>query len=219
MRRERAFTLLEIMVAVAIMALISVMLWYSIAQTFKTIDIVQAPQDTFHQARQITSRVPNELAAAYLPFNLSPTANVKYEFVGEDEGDTDRIRFDTLAHTRLYRDVNESDQAEVEYYCEPDSNEGGTYRLFRRLDAVIDDRPDEGGHTLLMAEGVKEFQLSYYDPNRDEWVEDWDTNRTDQSNRLPYAVRLKVTLLDPDGFDRTYFTSTVIRLAKRQEQR
>ena len=84
---------------------------------------------------------------------------------------------------------------------------------------VIDDRPDEGGVTLLMADDVKEFQLTYYDAQRDEWTDEWDTTRTDQSNRLPYAVRLKLTLVDPDGFDRTWFTASVIRLAKPQEQR
>jgi general secretion pathway protein J len=216
-RSQRAFTLLEVMVAVAVFAMISAMVWMSITQTFKTIDIVQAPQDTYRQARQITSRVPAELAGAYLPFNLSPTANVKYEFVGEDEGDTDRVRFDSIVHTKLYADANESDQSEIEYYCE--SNQKGTYNLYRREDAVLDDRPDEGGVTLLMAEDVKEFELSYYDAQRDEWVEEWDTTRTDQSNRLPYAVRLKLTLLDSDGIDRTWVTATTIRLAKPQEQR
>jgi prepilin-type N-terminal cleavage/methylation domain-containing protein len=63
MRRERAFTLLEVMVAVAVFAMISALVWVSISQTFKTIDIVQAPQDTYRQARQVTSRVPAELAA------------------------------------------------------------------------------------------------------------------------------------------------------------
>jgi len=221
MRRARksGFTLLEVLVAVAVFAMISAMVWYSIAQTFRTIEIVQAPGDTLRQARQVTSRVPGELSAAYLPFNVSPTANVKFEFVGEDEGDTDRVRFPSLAHTKLYADANESDQSEIEYFCEPNPNKGGTYRLFRREDAVLDDRPDEGGITLLMAEDVKEFQLTYYDPQRDEWTDEWDTTRTEQSNRLPYAFRLKLTLVDSDGFDRTWFTAAMIRLAKPQEQR
>ena len=217
--KKSGFTLLEVLVAVAVFAMISAMVWYSIAQTFRTIEIVQAPGDMLRQARQVTSRVPAELSAAFLPFNASPTANVKFEFVGEDEGDTDRVRFASLAHTKLYADANESDQSEIEYFCEADSKKGGTYRLFRREDTVIDDRADEGGVTLLMAEDVKEFQLSYYDPQRDEWIEEWDTTRTDQSNRLPYAVRLKLTLIDPDGFERTWFTASTIRLAKPQEQR
>ena len=217
--RRTGFTLIEVMVAVSVLALITVMVWYSINQTFLTMDIVRADADTVRQARQVTSRVPHELSAAYLPFNLSPTANVKYEFVGNDEGDTDRVRFDSLAHTKLYQDVNESDQSEIEYFLENNPKKSGTYRLFRREDPVIDDRPDEGGVTMLLAEDVKEFQLSYYDPNRDEWVDDWDTTRTDQSNRLPYAIRLKLTLVDSDGIDRTWITSSLVRLAKPQEQR
>ena len=218
MRRQGGFTLLEVMVAIAVFAMISALVWMSINQTFNTIDIVQAPQDTYRQARQITSRVPAEIASAYLPFNLSPTANVKYEFVASDEGDTDRVRFDSIAHTKLYADANESDQSEIEYYCESNA-QNATYNLYRREDPVVDDRPDEGGTVHLLAEDVKEFELTYYDAQRDEWVEEWDTTRTDQSNRLPYAVRLKLTLLDPDGLERTWVTATTIRLAKPQEQR
>ena len=218
-RRHSGFTLLEVLVAVAIMAMITAMVWYSINQTFLAMDIVRADADTVRQARQVTSRVPHELAAAFLPANLSPTAAVKYEFVAEDEGDTDRVRFVTIAHTKLYQDVNESDQSEVEYFCESNPRKTGTFRLFRREDNVVDDRPDEGGVTLMLAEDVKEFELSYYDANRDQWIEDWDTTRTDQSNRLPYAIRLKLTLVDPDGLDRTFVTSSILRMAKTQEQR
>lgn len=218
-RTRAGFTLLEVLVAVAVLAMITAMVWYSINQTFLAMDIVRADADTIRQARQVSSRVPHELSAAFLPMNLSPTSNVKYEFVAEDEGDTDRVRFATIAHTKLYQDVNESDQSEVEYFCETNPKKSGTYRLFRREDPVIDDRPDEGGVTLLVAEDVKEFELSYYDSNRDEWIDDWDTTRTDQSNRLPYAMRLTLTLVDPDGFDRTFVTSSIIRMAKTQEQR
>jgi general secretion pathway protein J len=218
-RKTAGFTLLEVLVAVAIFAMIASMVWYSIAQTFRTIEIVQAPADTLRQARQVTSRVPADLAAAYLPFNLSATATVKYEFVADDEGSTDRVRFGALSHTKLYKDANESEQSEIEYFCESDPKKGGTYRLFRREDVVMDDRPDEGGVTHLVAEGVKEFELTYYDPQRDEWVDEWDTTRTEQSNRLPYAMRLKLTLVDQDDMERTWVTSATIRLAKPQEQR
>lgn len=218
-RTRRGFTLLEVMVAVAILAMITAMVWYSISQTFRTIDIVRSDADTVRQARQVTSRVPHEIAAAFLPLNVSPTSNAKYEFVAEDGGDTDRVRFASLAHTKLYQDVNESDQSEIEYFCESNPRKSGTYRLFRREDPVIDDRPDEGGVTLLLAEDVKEFNLTYYDPLRDQWVDDWDSTRTEHSNRLPYAVRLRLTLVDPDGFDRTFVTSSIIRMAKTQEQR
>ena len=218
-RRAAGFTLLEVLIAIAIFAMIGAMVWYSIAQTFRTIENVRADSDTMRQARQVTSRVPHEISLAYLPFNLSPTAAVKWEFVAEDEGDTDRVRFDALAHTKLYQDANESDQAEIEYYCESDPKRSGTYKLYRREDAVVDDRPEEGGTPFVMAEGVKEFQLEYYDPQRDEWVDAWDTTRTDHSNRLPYAVRMTLTLVDSDELDRTWVAATTIRMSKPQEQR
>lgn len=219
LRPETGFTLLEVLIAIAVLAMISALVWYSFYQTFKTIDIVRADADMLRQARQVTSRVPNELAAAFLPLIQSPTANVKYEFVAEDETNGDRVRFDTLSHARLYRDVNESDQSEIEYFVEDDPRHQGLYRLMRREDPVIDDRPEEGGATLIMAEKVKAFELSWFDQQKDQWVDDWDSKSVEHSNRIPYAMRLKLTLVDTDGFDRTWVTSTTLRLAKAMEQR
>ena len=219
MAGEAAFTLLEVLIAVAIMAMISALLWYSFHQTFQTIDMVRADADMLRQARQVTSRVPNELASAFLPTIVSLTSNVKYEFVGEDDGETDRVRFVSMSHTKLYQDANESDQSEVEYYTEDDPRHAGLNRIVRREDSVIDDEPDEGGSTVIIAEKVKSFELEYYDANKDSWTGDWDTTRVEHNARLPYAVRMRLTLVDSDGMDRTWVTATTVRLAKVTEQR
>ena len=71
-RREAGFTLLEILIAIAVLAMISAMVWYSFAQTFRAIDMVRADSDLFRQARQVTSRIPQEMTSAYLPNVLSP---------------------------------------------------------------------------------------------------------------------------------------------------
>ncbi len=207
------------MIATAVFAMITGMLWYSFAQTFKSIDRVREDSDMYRQARQVTSRVPGELSGAFLPTITSPTSNVKYEFVAEDSNDTDRVRFLTIAHTKLYRDVNESDLAEVEYFTETDTQHPGLYRILRRVDAVPDDRPEEGGSTYVIAEGVKEFNLSFYDANKDAWVDYWDTTKIEHNARLPYAVRLTLTLVDSDKQDRTWATAGMIRLAKPSDPR
>ncbi len=219
-RDERGFTLLEVLVAVAILAMISALVWYTFAQVFRTIDIVRADSDLLRMARQVTSRVPGELADAYLPVNLtSPTSTAKYEFVAEDRGDQDKIRFQAFAHTKFYQDANESDESELEYFTEADPKHAGLYRLMRREDPTLDDRPDDGGSTLVIADRLKVFSLQYFDPNRDQWFDSWDTNRTDTANRLPYAVRLKVVFVDSDKREREFVTATTIRLAKPQETR
>lgn len=217
--RRAGFTLIEVMIATAVMAMISGMLWYSFAQTFKAIDRVQADSDMYRQARQVTSRVPGELAGAFLPTIPSPTSNVKYEFIAEDDGDTDRVRFLTIAHTKLYRDANESDQAEIEYFTETDPKHAGLHRIMRRADAVPDDRPEEGGSTFVIAEGVKAFNLSFYDANKDAWVDYWDTTKIEHNARLPYSMRLTLTLVDSSGEDRTWVTAGMIHLAKPSDPR
>lgn len=221
--REAGFTLLEVMIAIAILALMMTMIWYSFAQVFRTIDVVRADSDLLRQVRQVTSRIPDELSESYLPDNnfSSPSVTVKYEFVGTDNGELDRVRFLAFAHTKFYEDANESDECELEYWTESDRNpkNQGLYKLMRREDTTPDDRPDEGGTTLVIADRVKSFNLQYYDPNRDQWYDEWDTTRADNANRLPYAVRMKVVFVDSDKQDREFVTATTIRLAKPQEPR
>ena len=219
-RTEKGFTLLEILIAVAILALISMLIWYTFSQVFKTIDIVRADSDLMRTVRQVTSRVPGEMSSAYLPVNLtSPTSTVKYEFVAEDRGDLDRVRFQAFAHSKFYEDANESDEAELEYYTESDTKHPGLYRLMRREDPTLDDRPEEGGATLVVADRLKVFNLEYYDKNRDQWYDSWDTSRTDNANRLPSAMRMKVVFVDSDKREREYITAAVLRLANPQETR
>ena len=126
MRGRRGFTLIEVLVAVAVLALIMTLVWYAFAQTFRAIDIVRADSDMLRQARQVTTRVPYDLSMAFLPTSFAPTANAKYEFVGEDHGETDRVHFDALSHTKFYKDANESESAEVEYFLESQSKPGRT---------------------------------------------------------------------------------------------
>ena len=114
---------------------------------------------------------------------------------------------------------------ERQYYTESQTskpcpkNKSGCYRLMRREASVIDDRPEEGGTPMVIAENVRKFELSYYDQQKDQWLDNWDTNKTNQAQRLPYAVRLKLTMMDSDGIERTWATATILRLAKPSDQR
>ena len=113
---------------------------------------------------------------------------------------------------------------EVEYYLESQTkpgpkNIGGLYRLMRREKSVIDNDPAHGGQSLVIAENVRKLVFAYYDPTKDDWKGSWDTTDSSTQNQLPYAVRMKITMVDSDGQDHTWAVATIVRLAKAQDPR
>jgi general secretion pathway protein J len=199
-------TLIELMIAIAILAMISTMIWTSFSETTRTKTNIEAKQDRGHEIRLAMSRMARELAEAYLTKNFSTgdqlVTTPRSLFVSEDRPPYDRVDFIAFSHHRLYRDANESDQAELSYFVAPDRADRSIENLVRRESRRLDEDPRHGGEVLIMVEDVAEFDLSFMDPTTQEWVEYWDTTSLDgQPDRLPAFA--KVVLVTNEGDHRT----------------
>lgn len=214
---RRGVTLVEIMVATAILSVVAGMIWVSFDQGSRAINAVEASQDRYHEAHVALSIISRDLASAFLSKHVNmehPAA--EYLFVGEDRSPIDRLDFVTFSHTRRTRDVHESDQAEIGYYGAPDQTDARVMNLIRRVDTIIDDEPLRGGKRLILARNVVGFELSYYDRQQDQWVEVWDTTQATSGypDQLPDQVRILLTLKDERGEDLAFATQTPIHLHK-----
>ena len=131
-------------------------------------------------------------------------------FIGERE----KLTFTTFAHQRLYTDVKESDQAVVEYFVENSSERGARQRqdLKRRVNPNVGERMDRGGTTDVLFEGVKGVEFAYWDSDKKEWDDEWDTRRTEKKDLLPTRVRITVIALDEAGKEARYTTQARIVL-------
>jgi general secretion pathway protein J len=210
--RHRGFTLVEVMIAIAITAAMGAMVASAFAGIDKAASLVREQADQAAAARVALSRMAREVSMAYLSENYDrerfrdrPTL-----FVGRE----DELLFTTLAHERLVTDAKESDQAVVEYTVDSDPDARGGRALFRREKARIDDEADRGGRRDLVATGVSELRLQYWDPKRKEWVREWSTRSTEHMNELPTRVRLELAVAVPRGEPARYVTEA--RIAIRQ---
>ena len=61
---------------------------------------------------------------------------------------------------------------------------------------------------MVLSEDVKKIKFEYYDDQRHEWVEEWDTLR--ERDRLPERVRITITSTDEAGKDINYSTESRI---------
>ena len=192
------FTLVEVLLAVGILALISVSIFQSMSLSIQAKKNVTALNERYHEGRQVMRRITRELRMAFL--RAQPPEEMTEEspaVITRMEGEENEIYFPTTAHIRTRAEGKESDQSEIHYFLKP-PDYNTPYRsptLFRRESRRVDHRPDRGGQTWPVIDGVKKFTLEYWDDQKeigdDAWQRSWDS---DDNQLLPSRIRITLEL-------------------------
>lgn len=211
-RAGRAFTLIEVMVAIAVLSMVSISIWAATSQTARTRDVVSESHEMHHQIRIAFELFTRDISSAFLSLHraqLEPTHDTI--FLGRDHGSDDRVDFAAFTHQRRYFDVNESDQCEIAYFLADDPDISGQMNLVRRESPILDLEPLEGGQYLVLVEDVAELDIQYFDMAMNEWQDEWDTTEvTGSVAMLPHQVRIRLVIFDAQGDKVTYGTQVAI---------
>ncbi|MEQ1501484.1 MAG: type II secretion system protein GspJ [Myxococcota bacterium] len=200
-RARRGMTLVEVIVALAILLIMSALIFESLQNSITFHNILGARDETVRTARAAISKITRDLQLAYLTPNRTALGSYQTVFVGYDD-DPAKLYFATLNHQRLYLDSRECDQAEVTVWAEQAPKEHGNgYILYHRESPRIDQYPDEQGVIWPLAYNVRTFSLRYLDQVSGEWRTTWDTRSGDTPYRLPRAVEIGLVLIAPDPED------------------
>ena len=194
----RGFTLIELLIAVAVLAMISTLLYGAFDGLERTKEGVTRIADRYHQGRSALQRIAYELGGAYLSAHAPPDLNLvatRTAFVGTRETPAARVDFNSFSNRRFDKDAKESDQAEISYFGSPNPDGSGEMDLARRISPRLDLEPERGGRVEVLATDLDLFDLSYLDAATGQWVEKWDsTQALGQHNRLPLQVRVLLVL-------------------------
>ena len=210
--RARGFTLVEVLIAVGITAAMAVMTIDSLSEIDHASEVARGQDERYAAARTALSRLSREVEMAFLSDNYDTKRfrDPLTLFVGRE----DELLFTTFAHVRLYRDAKESDQSIVEYRLDSDPGHSGEKALFRREKPRLDDEPDRGGRSDLVADRITSFRLQYWDPKRKEWAREWTTRSVEHARELPPRVRFEVEMTMADGRTQKFVTEARIELRK-----
>ena len=214
---RRGFTLLEIIVAVAITAAIGATIAAAFTSGFRAKELVEAEAEQYRGLRTSLDRMVREIGAAfvsdrydvrrYRDQNDRPT-----NFIGSRE----KLIFTSLAHQRLYADAKESDQMVVEYSVKSSTKKGAHSQqdLMRRENPNLygEDKMERGGVEDVLLEDVKRVEFSYWDSDQKDWVNDWDTRKLEKKSILPSRVRITLVRTDESGHEQRYTTEARIML-------
>ncbi len=212
---RRGFTLMEVMIAVAITAFMGVLIASSFNSTFKSKELIEAEAERYRMLRSALNRMSREIGAAFVSdrFDLTRYRD-SHDRPTNFIGDRERLLFTSLAHERLYTDAKESDQMVVEYSVKTSTerNARGRRDLIRRENPILDERMDRGGSEDVLFEDIQKLELAYWDSDKKDWVSEWDTRRTERKSYLPTRVRVTLIAKDENGKEVRYSTQTRVVL-------
>jgi len=195
---RRGFTLLELLVAISILAMVSALIYSAFAGMQRSKQGLERIQERYREGRIALHRITRELQSAYLSAHVpnDPTLIVQSTaFIGKRGTPADRVDFNAFANLRKDRDAHESDQAEISYFGSPNPDGSGRIDLVRRISTRLDMKPDRGGRVEVLATDIDLFDVEYLDPTTDRFVDTWDsTSATAQLGRLPLQVRITLVL-------------------------
>jgi general secretion pathway protein J len=217
-RADSGFSLIEVMLALAILGFITSILWGSFTQTANIRKLTEAKQERSHAARIALMRMSRELEMAFLSDSENPSLQERRTmFVSSTSRGVDELRFSWFGRQRLRNDTAESDSSVVMYYAEPDPDDPSILNLMRRetrrLEAL--DPRNIPGEAYILCPNIQEVKFSFYDFKKPEWREDWTTMGADGFQYLPTHVRITLTIIDEKGQPQIYTSAARIMMSER----
>lgn len=207
--RQSGMTLLEVLVAVAILMVIGASLAQSAWLLTRGVRSIDERHEIYHQGKVAMMKLRQDLEMAFIVAAKSNNDSIQTGLIGEDEGMEDSLSFTTLAGRRMYAGVAAADQREVGYsleeLAEPEDRvrPRGAYpstakQLMRRESFTLDKDFTKGGDSSVLVEGVVAMNLEYWDAEAREWVGSWSTKDSRYTNKLPRAVRIELRFPHPN---------------------
>ena len=219
---QAGFTLIEIMLALALLAFVTSLLWGTFAQTARVKKRIEQMQDRTHTVRVALMRMSREVEMAFV--SNSEAVGVQDRrtmFSGTAHSDFDELRFSWFGHQRLRADAAEGDTALVHYFPAPDPDDSTATNLMRRETRRLEGKDPRliPGETYLLCPAVSRLKFAYYDYKQKDWRDEWDTTKADGLQYLPTQVRISLTVLDERGAPITFVSIARLHALERVDYR
>ena len=213
--RARGFTLIEVITAIGITAFIGVVIGVTFSTTIANKDVIEGQAERYRMLRAAMSRMSREIGAAYVSDRYdSKRYRDAFDRPTNFVGTREKLMFTSLAHQRLYADAKESDQMVVEYQVKrsPDPKAKDRQDLLRREKTILEERMERGGTEDILFEGIKKLEFQYWNSERKQWEDEWDTRRSERRTILPTRVKMTIIAVDENGKDVKYVSQTRVML-------
>jgi general secretion pathway protein J len=198
---DSGFTLMEVLIAIAILAIVVVTVLASFNSVFSTTEVLDESADIHEMAKNCLKRMVLDLESIhisqrplYKPPELDqPPDPYRFGASAEDTGGTgiaQNLRFASRAHIRL-EDRSREGIAEVIYYVK--AGDDGQLTLKRADNLYPYPEFEEKSSDPTLCKYVKSLSFKFYDKDGIEW-DVWDSDSDEFGYATPKAIAVKLEL-------------------------
>jgi type II secretion system protein J len=186
-RNTRAFTLIEIMIAISIFSLVLAAIYSSWTAILRARKVAGDATASIQRAR-ISIRIIEDSLGSVESFVRN--ANY-YSFVGEN-GSEASLSFVARLAKSFPRSgkFGDLDLRRLTFTVEKGSD-NSRQLVLRQTPVLMDMDIDEKEHPLVLAKNVQDFQLQFWDMRLNDWTDEWT-----QTNQIPKLVMVTLKLSD-----------------------
>lgn len=212
---DKGFTLLEIIFAIAIFAIIISSIYPAYTSTYNNIEIAESESDIYYMARVALARLSDDLESAYIPVqNNTDGSSDTNAFIGQNEyiesARADKLRFTSRAHINFGDNFESEKNAKIEYYTLRNEDTGEII-LYRSDTMGSHDWPEEKTGGFILCEGLQSFSLTYTDKSGQEY-DTWDSSDINFKNILPSLIIITLDFIDDNNTEKPLRFSTGVYL-------
>lgn len=191
-----AFTLIELIVATIMIAILTVSLYSAVSATVRSRDRGQQRSDASTRARLAASLIAADVQNTLRADDLLET---KVAIIRSGSATSPlRGQDGLLLFTHQPETIRpnsgqlEGDECETQFRLEA-SAKAGQYTLWRRRQSVPDEYADAGGVAVALVDGITSLTFQAY--NGSAWQDQWDSD----NDGMPHALRITVVASDDDS--------------------
>ncbi|HUA64641.1 MAG TPA: prepilin-type N-terminal cleavage/methylation domain-containing protein [Alphaproteobacteria bacterium] len=163
--RQAGFTLIEVMISAALMAMILVCAYLCLSACLASKKTIEPRADVLQNARVAMALMAADLRNACPLSSDNPFLGMQ-RMLGQVEADN----LDFATHNYTPRQPRESDYCEVSYYVDKDPD-SGQFCLYRRRNPTLAPDPLSGGSREEIAQGILGLRFEYFDGT--DWYDTW----------------------------------------------
>ncbi|MGH7781156.1 MAG: type II secretion system protein GspJ [Candidatus Binataceae bacterium] len=204
------FTLIEMMLAVAILAVIMAMMASSFHAVAASKLHAEGRMWTDRAGRSIISELTNEIRGAVqtpaVPSHVYLQGNA--QFLGGIEANTIAVSTLDAGHRRSIAGYSSEDI--VSYTLSPNPRHHGWLLFYRSQQSGLAYGGAQSNPTLL-ADNILSLRLRYFDGNQ--WGDTWNSSNLSPGQQLPIAVSINLDLAAPNGRDLRFSTQVMLPMS------
>jgi len=200
-KSEKGFTLMEILVATAILAIVVTTVLASFNSVFSTTEVLDESAEIYEMAKSCLKRMALDLKSIHVtrrPLYKPPELDQPpdpYRLVASVQdtggmGFAQNLRFTSRAHVALEQSAR-AGIAEIIYYVQP--REDGLLTLKRADNLYPYPAFEEKGSDAVLCKYVKSLSFKFYDQEGNE-LDVWDSDSDEFGYATPKAIGIKLEL-------------------------